>query len=312
METKERIVVVGFGWVGQANALGLSLSGYDVSYFDVSVPQLHYADRYKDTYAKIPALGQLLQNDSERTTYLVCVGDRVPESGIQDISAIQKALEPLVDAKGTVVLRSTVLPASLQSLQFHFYVPEFLHEKLAVEECISPIYFIVGVRDKRAFPGFFDVWASAAHKKFIGTPEEASHIKYLSNIWNSVRIAFVNEFGSLMHEPSSTAQVEEINKVMDFFFEKKPYMRYGRSFGGHCLPKDTHALLTWAKSAGRNAALLEGTYRSNLIHTELERKYPFLPEWFSNWVRPQISGQAALRALGAAVVRTAKRPFTRA
>src|SRR3989344_1962308 len=38
----EKMVVVGFGWVGQANALALNILGYNVSYFDPGEPPQHY------------------------------------------------------------------------------------------------------------------------------------------------------------------------------------------------------------------------------------------------------------------------------
>jgi phosphoglycerate dehydrogenase-like enzyme len=35
---EEKIVIVGFGWVGQANALALVQMGYQVFYYDVLPP----------------------------------------------------------------------------------------------------------------------------------------------------------------------------------------------------------------------------------------------------------------------------------
>lgn len=313
LSSKEAIVIVGFGWVGQANALALSNAGYRVYYYDVQKPELRYADKHRTQYNAIKPLSRVLEKDGPDTWYMVCVGDRVMPDGEQDISAIRKALEPLKAAQGGVILRSTVLPGHLQTLDFDYYVPEFLHEKKAVEECMVPHYFIVGSRRKgrHGRPSFFDRWENAAVKTFYGTPEEASYLKYLSNIWNALRVAFVNEFGNAIALPTDAAAVSRNEALINFIFEEKGYLRYGRSYGGHCLPKDTHAFFAWHKNQGKNMTVIEAVHRSNLFHKTIEEKHPHLPEWFSDWVRPQVSGRAALAALRISIVRHIKRPFIR-
>lgn len=311
----ETIIIVGFGWVGQANALALTHAGYSVFYFDVQKPHLKYAEKYGKLYESVRPLTNVLEKDGPNTWYIVSVGDRVLPDGEQDISAIRKALDSLKLAKGGVILRSTVLPGHLSSLFFDYYVPEFLHEKKAVEESILPQYFIVGKKTDRKWPSFFDTWDRTATKVFRGTPEEASYIKYLSNIWNAMRIAFVNEFGNAISHPTDKEKLAGNEKVIDFLFERKSYLRYGRSYGGHCLPKDTHAFLTWHKKHGKDVPLFEGMHKSNHIHQDIEKKYSNLPEWFSEWSRPVISGRVALRALQVSTVRNIKKivmkPFNR-
>ena len=129
---KEKIVIVGYGWVGQANALALTTMGYPVFYYDVTPPVFRY-EKYRDLYKQIPALNNPLQRDGQNTWYMVSVGDRVKESGEQDISLIKNALNSLKAAKGKVILRSTILPQSLKDLPFDYYLPEFLHENHAAE-----------------------------------------------------------------------------------------------------------------------------------------------------------------------------------
>ena len=295
---KEKIVIVGFGWVGQANALALKYAGHNVSYFDIATTTLHYKDKYEFLYNDLNLLQSLLENDSTDTWYVVCVGDKVSPEGEQDISAIKKVLELLKGAKGRVILRSTVLPGYLATLKFDYYIPEFLHEKKAVEESIKPQFFVLGMRNKEiSLPTFIIEWKDKATKSFSGTPEQASYIKYLSNSWNALRIAFVNEFGNSIASPDNIENVESIEKVINFLFEEKAYLRYGRSYGGHCLPKDTRAFINWHKKNSKNVPLMEGMHHSNEAHRVIEKQNPYLPEWFSEWVRPQISGRAALGAL---------------
>jgi nucleoside-diphosphate-sugar epimerase/ubiquinone/menaquinone biosynthesis C-methylase UbiE len=273
------IVMIGFGWVGQANAIALNKMGYSVSAYDPGKPDNYYTD-HLDEYPKIERLSSPLEKDSENTWYMVTVGDIVSEEGVQDISLIKTALDSLKEAKGKVILRSTILPQKLASLDFDIYMPEFLHEKYAVEECFHPHLFIIGTREDVKYPDFLKQLEKHSYKKFKGTPEEASYIKYLSNIWNSVRIAFVNEFGDGVVTPAGVDSVQNIEKVLNFLFEGQSYLKYGKGFKGHCLPKDVRAFARAYKDARKNNAILEATYASNKIHMKAEE---ILPEWYSMW-----------------------------
>jgi len=307
-ENREKVVIVGFGWVGQANALALSQLGYHVAYFDPVIPKHHY-DEYAGAYKNLQKLSKVEELDAENTWYVVCVGDRVSDDGVQDISLIKTALDSLASLKGGVILRSTVLPGKLKDLRFDYYVPEFLHERSAVKECLDPHFFVVGKRKGvRQSPSFIPEWRKRAVKAFSGTPEEASYVKYLSNLWNSVRIAFANEFGDAVGEPKTKEDLASISRVVDFVLDEGQYLRYGRAFGGHCLPKDTRAFTRYLKDSVKNAALLDGVYRSNTAHDSIQKNYPQLPEWFSEWVAPPRSGTEALRTLRKAIWRNVRDP----
>lgn len=297
MKNNEHVVIVGYGWVGQANALALLEMGFAVSYFDLNDTDRHYKD-YLNQYEKITRLSSVLEKDSKNAIYMVCVGDRVSEDGVQDISFIKSALDTLKEAQGTVVLRSTIIPDTLQDLSFDYYVPEFLHEKTAVQECIFPYFVVVGKSNtQKPEPLFISKWRLVTPRHYEGTPREASMIKYLSNLWNSTRIAFVNEFGDMIVSPDSPEAVAKIHEVVDFVLGGEIYQRYGRSYGGHCLPKDTRAFARWYKDKGSGTQLLHGVEESNKSHKLLEESCKDIPEWFSPWPEPHLSGWVALREL---------------
>ncbi len=281
---KEKIVIVGYGWVGQANAMALSQMGYSVWFYDTAEnPLLHYEVDADEGRAPIQRVMTIDEIDSVDTWFIVCVGDRVSEEREQDISLIKKATDSLKNVRGHVILRSTVLPQKLNELFFHVYMPEFLHEKNAVDECLNPFYFVVGTRDEVTTPSFMRDWERRSHKVFKGTPEEASYIKYLSNIWNSIRIAFVNEMGDSIGIPTTKDNVKKIERILDFVLERKSYLRYGQSFDGHCLPKDTRAFIGVHEREGKNVDMLVGAYTSNEHHKKVQEQYKSLPKVFSFW-----------------------------
>ena len=306
--TKEQYVIVGFGWVGQANALAIKMLGLDVSYFDLSTPPRHYP-QYAHVYDSLTRLTDIKSKDSVKTWYIVCVGDKVSDEGVQDISHIKNALDSLSDVEGEIILRSTILPDLLDTLQFNYYMPEFLHEQKAVEESLDPHFFVVGdMAGNRPWPSLFPIWRARSRKVFQGTPREASFIKYLSNIWNATRIAFVNEFGDAIGRPSDKAHLQEIERITDFLFDRGNYMRYGRAFGGHCLPKDTRAFRSWYEKRGVRLPLVAGVYQANTQHEKLQETFPLMPEWYSQWSESNGSGRRALQQLWHSIRKNAMHP----
>ena len=97
-------------------------------------------------------------------------------------------------------------------------------------------------------------WKQA--RLFICSSEEASFIKYTLNVLNAFKISYINEFGDLMKQDGL-----DPNKVIDFIFQKKAYMRYGKSFVGNCLPKDIKA---FASEYG--SSLCNQIIKTNEIH----------------------------------------------
>jgi UDP-glucose 6-dehydrogenase len=240
--------IIGFGFVGQATGISLSKMGHTVHVYELVEKKNIYKDDEFDEIAQI--IGEIPNSG----TSIVCIKDKTLSSGKQNIAPLKKVLEKL---KGTIILRTTILPRLLKELKFDFYWPEFLHERKALEEFMNPQFTVVGRRGKENFP------IKGIKNINYFTPEEASHIKYLSNIWNAMRIAFVNEFGDNLKQ-------EKVNKdkVIDFFFKKEKYLKWGNAYGGHCLPKDVKAYL-------REYGLLftKATDKANSIHY---KKYPKL------------------------------------
>lgn len=248
-----KVNIIGYGFVGQANAIGLKRLGFDVIAYDIKSKDNIYSQK---EFNEIP-----LKTNGELPEYginIICIADKNFEDGRQEVGHIAKVLEALA-GRGTVILRTTMLPRFLSGLRFDFYWPEFLHEKTAVEEFLKPDKVVVGRRMQEAFP-----FEKHFNPIYYCSPEEASHIKYLHNIWNALRIAFINEFGDNLIKENIVQE-----KILDYFFKKEKYLKWGNAFSGHCLPKDTQAYCREYP----DLLVLESLIKTNKIHKD---KYPEL------------------------------------
>ena len=252
-DVKKQVNIIGYGFVGQATGIGLKRLGYNVSAYDICDKENIYKT---EDFETIPLI--VGNNLPDSGINIVCIADKTLDDGSQEINHVVKVLEKL-SGKGILILRTTTLPKLVDSLKFDFYWVEFLHEKKAIEEFMNPEIMVVGRRVKKNFP-FEDNF----HSIHYCSPREASHIKYLSNIWNAMRIAFVNEFGDNLTEEN----IKEEN-ILGFFFKNQKYLKWGNAFGGHCLPKDVDA---YCKEYP-NLLFLQATKKANKVH---QKKYPNL------------------------------------
>jgi len=248
-----KINIIGYGFVGQANAIGFKRLGYEVEAFDIKEKENIYNEKeFNDISLKTK--GEL----PDAGINIVCIADKNPEDGRQEVGHIAKTLEDL-KGRGTVILRTTVLPGLFSDLRFDLYWPEFLHEKAAIKDFLNPDRVVVGRRGDQRFP-----FEQHFKPVYYCSPEEASHIKYLHNIWNALRIAFVNEFGDNLIKGNINQE-----RVLDYYFEKEKYLKWGNAFSGHCLPKDSQAYCREYPGL----LILEALIRTNKIHKD---KYPEL------------------------------------
>lgn len=239
------ILIIGLGFVGQANAISLIDKGFTVFGIDTKKVKNLYKN---SNFNKIKVFthegfDELLKKDKSlksKLDVIICVNvQTISRKPFQDLSAAKNAL--LYARKvsdGVVVLRSTVLPKLVSTLNIDIYMPEFLHQKNAVVECSNPKLIVLGFRKKgnRQIPVFVKKLCKTHTRVFIGSIKEASFIKYISNVFNCIKISYTNEVGDFLKS-------EGLNpaKSINFLFPDKKYMRYGLGFAGVCLPKDIEA-----------------------------------------------------------------------
>ena len=94
--------------------------------------------------------------------------------------------------------------------------------------------------------------------------ESAELLKYSSNAFHALKVAFANEIGALSH--SIGVDGREVMELLtrDRVLNISPaYLRPGNPFGGSCLPKDLRALSSEAAQRGLRLPLLSSILPAN-------------------------------------------------
>jgi len=147
--------------------------------------------------------------------------------------------------------------------------PEFLREGSAIRDFLAAPFTIVGESDARAGDTLLGAYAHLKAPVHRLRPDEASMVKYASNAYHAVKVAFANEVGALSQQLGIDGR-----EVMRVFCEdrdlnvSKRYLMPGFGFGGSCLPKDLRALNYVAKDRDLDTPLLSSVIPSNEEHIE--------------------------------------------
>lgn len=213
----------------------------------------------------------------------VCVGTPSDEQGKADtsilINCVSQCLEYIdKDNYKTIVIKSSVPPTTTSEVIKPFIEdkgfkvgediglttnPEFLREGYAWEDFIYPDRIVIGQSDDKSgnmVEAVYKAFKCPICKVSLNTGE---YIKYLSNNLLSTLISFSNEM-AMIADALGDIDVPNAFKVlhMDKRFNGEPakistYIYPGCGYGGYCLPKDTSALHSMARTKGYNAELIK-------------------------------------------------------
>jgi GDP-mannose 6-dehydrogenase len=147
------------------------------------------------------------------------------------------------------------------------YNPEFLREGVALKDFHDAPWTIIGSSDSRASEKVAALYQSLSAPLVRTNPKTAVLVKYFSNTFHALKVAFGNEVSYLCREMG----VDSV-EAMDIFCQDTKlnisarYLKPGFAFGGSCLPKDVKALISEAAKRGLHLPILEAILPSNDFH----------------------------------------------
>jgi GDP-mannose 6-dehydrogenase len=294
-----RISVFGLGYVGCVTAACLARAGHQVLGADINGEKVSMVNAGTSPLVE-PGLGDLLREvvgarQLHATTSteeavagsdlaLICVGTPSRDNGQLDVTAIQRVAESIgrelrrARRPYTVVLRSTVLPGTTESIlapalqggsaplpALSLAVnPEFMREGSSLRDFAQPPLTLVGCESPATADTLREVYAEVEAPFVHASVRSAEMAKYVSNAFHALKVTFANEIGDLCEALGADAQ--DVMRI--FLMDRKlnvseAYLRPGFAFGGSCLPKDVRALLHAARSADLAVPVLSEILPSN-------------------------------------------------
>jgi GDP-mannose 6-dehydrogenase len=301
-----RVAIFGLGYVGSVSSACLAAAGHDVLGVDVDPHKLPLIRGGRspvsepgldDLLLRMQVAGRVRVTDDAAEAVdrcqlsLVCVGTPSRRNGSLETAHLERVIEQIglalarTSSYHVVAIRSTVLPGVWSSRLVPLLErasgrrvgetlglcvnPEFLREGSAIRDFESPPFTIIGESDAQAGDLLLSLYAHVKTPVHRVHPDEASMIKYASNNFHAVKVAFSNEIGALCQQFGIDGQT-----VMKIFCEDRDlnissrYLRPGFAFGGSCLPKDLRAILHAAKERDVATPLLGSVLRSNDAHIQ--------------------------------------------
>lgn len=301
-----KVAVLGLGYVGCVTAACLADVGNHVIGID---PAIEKVDAVNAGLTPIiePGLAELLEKAHEHKriaasvdistaldadVIFVSVGTPSAESGELDLQYVESvasqlgALLPQRQGRPlTIVLRSTVLPGTTKNSFipwveqasnlregvdfFVAFCPEFLRESTAIQDFYNPPFTVVGIESDGAAASAIELLSFVGAPLHVVPSGVAEALKYTSNTFHAVKVAFANEIARICIGKGIDAREVMALFVQDRELNISPrYLRPGFAFGGSCLPKDVRALQYHAEHQGVVAPLLNSLNATNEAHID--------------------------------------------
>ena len=219
---------------------------------------------------------------------LVCVGTPSRPNGSIDLMYVQRVCEQIGaglakrDSRFTVVIRSTVMPGTLDSvviptlerasgkkvgsgfgLCMH---PEFLREGTSIHDFYHPPKTVIGEYDVESGSRLAELYKGIPGPIIRTEIRVAEMVKYADNCFHALKVTFANEVGNICKQAGIDS-----HKVMEIFCQDTKlnlspyYLKPGFAFGGSCLPKDLRAILHESRTLDVELPVMGAILESNRI-----------------------------------------------
>ena len=147
---------------------------------------------------------------------------------------------------------------------YYYSNPEFLREGIAVHDFRAPPFTLIGAAAGDDAPRLREIYAPIAAPLHVVPYRVAESVKYLSNVYHAVKLAFANEAGAVLAAHGVDAPEAFRLLCEDRVLNVSPaYLRPGFAFGGSCLPKDVRSFLSLADAQLRREPFLTHVLPSN-------------------------------------------------
>jgi len=260
-----KILVLGLGYVGTANAVLLSQQN-EVICYDLNTDRINFINDKKSPIEDKQASEFLSQKKlnirgvSEFPTQydfdfviIATPTNYDPDTNYFDTSTVESCIENLnaQNSKATIIIRSTLPVGFVEGIQKKYpsqeiiFVPEFLREGKALHDSLYPSRIVIGSHSDQA-KKFAQLLVEGSINKEVEVlytkATEAESSKLFANAFLAMRVTFFNELDSFAM--ARNLDTKEIVKAVSLDPRIGDYYNNPSfGYGGYCLPKDTKQLL---------------------------------------------------------------------
>ncbi|MCD6464244.1 UDP-glucose/GDP-mannose dehydrogenase family protein [Candidatus Woesearchaeota archaeon] len=305
-----KISVIGVGYVGLTQALGLAEFGFDVVGIDIikeKVDKLNQGQTPLTEEGLEQLLSKHLNNNLSFTTdysviknsdaIFLCVGTPPRQDGSTNLDFLMSAvntMKPYLTGNHKLVIVKSTVPVGTTRKVYSmlrdnnvavFFNPEFLREGLAIHDFFNPSRIVIGFdnNSKQYLNNLFKIYEYFVNKNtpFILTNwETAELIKYASNTFLAMKISFINELARFAEHHN--IDIKTLSKGIG----ADPRIGYsflnaGLGYGGSCLPKDVKSLIKQFEATGLEPKLISAIDSVNesqvkWFFNKIKQEYPSL------------------------------------
>lgn len=291
-----KITVIGTGYVGLVTAAIFSHFGNQVLALDIDKDKIKNLQKGQVPFFE-PGLDKLIEEGLKKKNLIftssypealkqtevifICVGTPAKKDGDYDLSFVYKAAKEIgknLRSYAVVCIKSTVPPSTSTEVKkiinketkINFDLascPEFLQEGSAVEDSFNPSRIIIGTESKRAKKLLLKLHQPIKAPRLLCDLKSSQLIKYAANAFLATKISYINSIARLCDSIGADIKVISKGLGLDPRIGDK-FLDAGLGYGGSCFPKDTWALISFAKRQGIDFKFLKEV--DNLNNSQID------------------------------------------
>lgn len=294
------VTVIGTGYVGLVQAVGLAELGNEVVGVDIDEKKVARLSAGESPIYE-PGLEELLKRNlaakrvrfttdldqaiAKAEVVFIAVGTPSKPDGSANLEYVKTAatdigtaLAARPDKSHVVVVNKSTVPIGTGDIVGNLVAkayggpftvvsnPEFLREGSAVDDFLHPDRIVLGIDDHAngALGRLEELYRPLQAPVLQTDVKTAELIKYASNAYLATSISFINSIAQIAEAVGAdVTQVAEGMKL-DARIGKRAFLAAGVGYGGSCFPKDVQALVAMAANAQVPFGILEAAEATNL------------------------------------------------
>lgn len=276
---KQKVCVVGLGYVGLPLLIQIAEKGYESTGFDINEGMIadlkkgkvHFKDEHVESKLNKLSTKPVFTTDSkvlkDNDIVIVCVPTPVDDNHKPNLGALKNACQNITEnmKKGQLILiESTVFPGTVEEIIlpileksklkvgkdfFLAHCPERIDPGNLMYD-VSNISRVVGGVTKKCGEKALEFYLELIDSSvtMLNSVKSAEASKMVENIFRDVNIALVNEL-AMSFDTIGIDTVEVIKAAATKPFAFMPHYP-GCGVGGHCIPVDPYYLIERARQNG--------------------------------------------------------------